>query len=512
MKKDDKKGILSLIAKETIGSGGVSGYISDKIKEQTRSIQKRIDPKNLARTLGGQGLVGDLAVGTTDLLMKTAGYGIKKLFGGGKDKNKKDPRFTTVANGPIRPLKMGDSTADILGKMYNFMLKSDEVYKLNDEIERAFRQEQLDEDERRHKELVKAIKNYMKESKKTKKEGEPEKEEDESSGFMKFLKHFIEAEILLKLAKWAGGLVKEVAKFAFKVGKAIVSFLADITGIKKLLEKLKLIPPKEPKSVPEKNQPKGGKAGKSTPGEVVEETDKKGKTRYRDKKTGRYAKNPSVPKATKMTKALKAAKGVLNIIGKIPGLNIIAGGIGLYNEVEDAIEEHEDGGITDAELKKKITEAVGAALGGVAGAELGAALGGVAGSVIPGIGTTIGALAGGVGGFLLGEKEGKKLAGQLFDYLSNADEKQISEKINNIEVAAPPQPTNAAMPQQQSKTQIPDQLNENELGLGPNESVVAVNNSVKSIGGSPPKVLSVNSARQRNSDLERYLVNTAVIV
>jgi hypothetical protein len=40
-----------------------------------------------------------------------------------KEKSKKDPTFSTVAPGNIRLLKVGDSESDILGKMYNFMVK-----------------------------------------------------------------------------------------------------------------------------------------------------------------------------------------------------------------------------------------------------------------------------------------------------------------------------------------------------------------------------------------------------
>jgi len=425
-----------------------------------------------------------------------------------KKRSKKDPDYSSVAPGIVRPLKFFDSVADILGKMYNFMTKSGEVYKLNDEIERSFRQEQLDEDGRRHKELVKSIHDFMKSYKRVGKE--PEEGKDKDSGFMDFLKHFVEGEIIFKLVKWAGGLIKGVVKFALGTAKFLGKFVLRMAGLEAAWQGLKSKFPKvfgEPKPVPGK----GGAGVKGAPGEVTPETDKKGKIRYRDKGTGRYAAKPNVPKVSKVTKALKAAKGVLKVIGKIPLLSTIAGGVQLYEDVEDAIEEHEDGGITDTELKKRITEAVGGALGGIGGAELGAAVGATMGSIVPVVGTAIGGIAGGVGGFLLGVPAGKYLAGQAFDYFENADEKQISEKIDNA-IIPPIQPkTPIPETQTQTRTGIPASL-ENQLGLSSGESVVSVNNSVNNIGGKPSRVLSTNTAKQRNSDLDRFLSNSSVVV
>ena len=161
-----KTGLLSLINEglfdEGKGIGGaVGGAISKRFKAKSVGIQEALDPLNWVRKLTGQGAVGDLAVTGLGRLFGRSNSAITAFGGyGRKNKNKKkNPQRTTVGARQIKPLKVGDSSADILGKMYNFMQKTHEIYKLNYQIEDAFRQEQMDEDERRHKKLIEAILN-----------------------------------------------------------------------------------------------------------------------------------------------------------------------------------------------------------------------------------------------------------------------------------------------------------------------------------------------------------------
>ena len=161
-------GLLSLIAERKFEDGqgigaSIGGAISDKFKAKGMAIKEALDPLNMVRKLTGQGGFGDIAVSGVGRLLGRKNRDIEAFGGyGRKKKGKKNPSYSTISNGPIRPLKVGDSSADILAKMYNFMRKVDETTVRNDEIDRAFRQEQIDEDNRRHKELVNAIKSYMK--------------------------------------------------------------------------------------------------------------------------------------------------------------------------------------------------------------------------------------------------------------------------------------------------------------------------------------------------------------
>jgi hypothetical protein len=193
-----KKSLLSLIAEKKFEEGqgigaSIGGAISDKFKAKATGFKEAIDPLNWVRKLTGKGTFGDIA---TTIAGRAFGRSDKSIsyFGGYKRKNKKDPNFTTVSAGPIKPLRTGDSSADIVAKMYNFMLKTHEINKINDEIEKSFRQEQMDEDDRRHEELVEAIKKSKSKTAKL----DPKKEE--SGGFMDFIKNLLAGEALMALA------------------------------------------------------------------------------------------------------------------------------------------------------------------------------------------------------------------------------------------------------------------------------------------------------------------------
>ena len=44
------------------------------------------------------------------------------------------------------------------------------------------------------------------------------------------------------------------------------------------------------------------------------------------------------------------------------------------------------------------------------------------------------------------------------------------------------------------------------------ESVIAVNNSTKNIGGSNPKMFNLDTIKVRNDDINRYLFKSSVVV
>jgi hypothetical protein len=139
----------------------------------TRTKEK-FDPSNMLSSMFGK--KNESGKNSKSAIQGLLGMGDDGYFGnyGKKGKNKKDPRRTTIGKGPIRALKMGDSTADILAKMYNFMQKTNETFRTNYEIDKKFREEQLEEDARRHKKLIESLT-----SNKTKKLEPPKKEEEE---------------------------------------------------------------------------------------------------------------------------------------------------------------------------------------------------------------------------------------------------------------------------------------------------------------------------------------------
>jgi hypothetical protein len=122
-----KSGLLSLIAEGYFeankGLGGsIGGAISDKFKARAVGFKESIDPLNFVRKLTGEGLLGDVAVTGFGRLVGRKDKDIA-AFGGYKRKNKKDSRYASIGSGPIRPLRMGDSESDILGKCITSWLK-----------------------------------------------------------------------------------------------------------------------------------------------------------------------------------------------------------------------------------------------------------------------------------------------------------------------------------------------------------------------------------------------------
>lgn len=155
------KSVLSLIAEnkfergQSLGSS-VGDAISDKFKAKVTRTKERFDPLNILSSLVGRKNIFGKVITTTagrafGRTEEDIGY-----FGGYRRKGgkRKDPRRTTIGPGPIKALKIGDSTADILAKMYNFMEKTHEQEIKRYELEKSFREEQMEEDERRHKKLI----------------------------------------------------------------------------------------------------------------------------------------------------------------------------------------------------------------------------------------------------------------------------------------------------------------------------------------------------------------------
>ena len=163
-----KRSLLSLITEQKFGESkglgsSVGGAISQKFKAKATGIKESLDPMNWIRKSMGKGAIGDFAVSAWGKMRGRSNKDIEAFGGIGrkKVKNKKDPQFTTIGAGPVKPLQRGDGVADVLGKMFNFMVKTDELHKLNTEIDKTFRQEEMDEDDRRHDKLVETIKKYM---------------------------------------------------------------------------------------------------------------------------------------------------------------------------------------------------------------------------------------------------------------------------------------------------------------------------------------------------------------
>jgi len=220
------KSLLSLMAEkkfqegQSIGSS-VGGAISDKFKAKMTRTKEKFDPLNWVKGLTGSGVIGKSIRTMSGRALGRSEEDIS-YFGGyqKKGKNKKDPKRTTIGKGPIKALKMGDSTADILAKMYNFMQKTNEIALRNYEIDKKFREEQLEEDERRHKKLIESLT-----SKKTK-QIEPLKEEEKEQKEPSWVN-----KLFSSMKKTITGLIGTLSSFILKPIEKLFSIVGGLTTL-----------------------------------------------------------------------------------------------------------------------------------------------------------------------------------------------------------------------------------------------------------------------------------------
>ena len=162
-KRYRNRSLLGLIGQRKFEEGESLGKsirtsISDKMRSSALGIKEQLDPLNLARQLGGKGIFGDFLTGAIGKISGRSASDIEYFGGfGGKKRRIRDPLRASIGASNIQPLKSNEGLADVLGKIYNFMVKTKEEKIKQDEIGKSFRQEQLDEDQKRHDELVKAI-------------------------------------------------------------------------------------------------------------------------------------------------------------------------------------------------------------------------------------------------------------------------------------------------------------------------------------------------------------------
>ena len=136
-----KKSLSSLIAEKKFGEGlglgsSIGGAVSEKFKSKAVGIKEKLDPLNWVSALTGKGTFGKIA---TTLAGRAFGRGDESIeYFGGYGRSKKDPQRTNIGPGRVLPLRVGDSTADILAKMYNLTKITFEKDKTQKEIEVSF--------------------------------------------------------------------------------------------------------------------------------------------------------------------------------------------------------------------------------------------------------------------------------------------------------------------------------------------------------------------------------------
>lgn len=233
-----KKSLSSLIAEKKFGEGlglgsSIGGAVSEKFKSKAVGIKEKLDPLNWVSALTGKGTFGKIA---TTLAGRAFGRGDESIeYFGGYGRSKKDPQRTNIGPGRVLPLRVGDSTADILAKMYNLTKITFEKDKTQKEIEVSFRKEQLEEDERRHKKLIDELLKLQKGEK-------PQQETDKTfiekimDGLKSTLGNILSiaksgASVAFSLMKGIGGLVTSImTSFAGSLVKQIVGTVIKSMG------------------------------------------------------------------------------------------------------------------------------------------------------------------------------------------------------------------------------------------------------------------------------------------
>jgi hypothetical protein len=160
--------------------------VSDKFKARAMGFKEKFTPMNFVRMLTGSGTIGR---SIRTVAGRAMGYTERDIerFGGYKRKRSiYGPDRSRVPAGARTPAKVGDSTADILAKIYNLMRKIDEDNTRRYEEENNFTEENQFESKKRHGKLLEALGMKKKDAAtpKTYAPEKPKEQEDESGGML----------------------------------------------------------------------------------------------------------------------------------------------------------------------------------------------------------------------------------------------------------------------------------------------------------------------------------------
>jgi hypothetical protein len=459
-----KTGLFRLIAQKKFEKGqglgtSIGGAISEKFKAKGMGIKEAFDPLNITRKLFGKGTFGDIAVTGLGRLMgrkdRDIGY-----FGGFKRK-RKDPKYTSIGAGPIKPVVKGDGTADVLAKMYNFMTSVNEKRKLQDELDRTFKQEQADKEEQRHQNLIKAITGGRKvtASKVTKSE--------EGGGIFDFLTGLIDSikeqiaailEQITSILSWISNASKMLGvssvaavPLAIAVGGAVA------TGVAGAILSSELT--KEQQKVFDKDKDPYGMASAMSGDTGLASQIMKGDEKERKKQNI----------LLEASKKGEFKSNMFNFVGRAREQNEYLKKIG-WDEETGTTQEERDKLAKEQKTETKVPENKTTASKAVE------------------------------------ESPATPAASPApKNEPAPVEPPKVEENKSNV----PPPPIEPSKEVNIPKVETSDINGVSGQQGAPN---VSVNNTVNNIGGKKPKIINTDAAKQRNGDLDRYLRNTVVPV
>ncbi len=181
-----------------VSGGGVgsalSGAISDKLKAKATGIKEKFDPMNIARAMtGGSRLAPAILGRLTGRSQSDINY-----FAGGKNQKSSYTQVPTQMTTPGEGL--GGSAVEVLNRMLSFMQNSREEDLKRKDTAKQFVEEQKVEEQRRHNEFLKVLKEYTSLGTTTL----VGKKEDEGGGLFDFIKKMVDGMIdkFLSPFKW----------------------------------------------------------------------------------------------------------------------------------------------------------------------------------------------------------------------------------------------------------------------------------------------------------------------
>lgn len=221
------KSLTDMMLSEMETSGitkSVGKVVSKKIQAKATGIKEKFDPLNIVKFVTGG---SKLATGIAGKLTGRSQADIDYFTG--RKSNKRNVRTATAIQRPIG--SSFDSTAtQLLNQIYDFMVKTKDEDKEIRQIERSFQEEKENEKEKKHKEFVSTLKEFVEKRSEPeirvigqKEPGVLEKISDMLGSFASGVKSFISS---------IGSFVTNLFEFLAKtvIAKMLLSFFNKIKG------------------------------------------------------------------------------------------------------------------------------------------------------------------------------------------------------------------------------------------------------------------------------------------
>lgn len=173
-----QSGLSNQITERLLSGESVSSSFSQSISESMMAnvagIKEKFDPLNIAKVLTGGSVLGPALLGR---MMGRSSEDIGH-FSTGKAKQKKDPLFLGTVKRYQENIKVNDTFADALGKLYTLFKTIDDHEKLSAQLRKDFAQERAEEEQRRNEEVLRQIKKVAMKAKRINDKAKKEKSEE----------------------------------------------------------------------------------------------------------------------------------------------------------------------------------------------------------------------------------------------------------------------------------------------------------------------------------------------